>query len=46
VDDPDTEIIERALAAKRFSGKDVTIVTGDNGMKFQAQIEGLEVVSI
>jgi len=46
IDDTDTEIIERALAAKRLAGKDISVLTGDGGMEFGAKIEGLSVISI
>ncbi|MCW2538492.1 MAG: hypothetical protein JWN95_217 [Frankiales bacterium] len=40
----DSEIIERCLAAKRISGKDVALLTRDLGMKLTATAEGLTVL--
>lgn len=40
----DSEIIERCLAAKRISGKDIWLLTRDLGMKLTATTEGLTVV--
>jgi rRNA-processing protein FCF1 len=41
----DAEIIERCLAAKRVSGKDLSLLTGDAGMMFTAKTEGLAVIN-
>jgi PIN domain len=40
----DSEIIERCLAAKRISGKDIWLLTRDLGMKLTATTEGLTVI--
>ena len=40
----DSEIIERCLAAKRVSGKDISLLTRDLGMKLTARAEGLSVL--
>lgn len=39
---PDDEILDRALSLQNFSGKQVTIVTGDNNMDFSARNIGLK----
>lgn len=44
--DTDAEIIERTLAAKRITGRDISIMTGDGGMTFSAQVEGLSVIPL
>ncbi len=41
-DDPDTEIVERALALKTVSARDVYIATGDGNMQFMADVAGLK----
>lgn len=46
VDDGDSEIIDRSLAAKTTSGRTVTIVTADGGMQFSARVAGLDVLAI
>lgn len=45
-DDSDAEIIDRALAVKELLGRDVTIITGDGGMQFQASVAGLGVINL
>jgi hypothetical protein len=40
----DSEIIERCLAAKRVTGKDIWLLTRDLGMKLTATTEGLTVL--
>lgn len=46
LDDTDAEIIDRTLVAKRITGKDIAILTGDGGMEFNAKIDGLSVISM
>lgn len=46
LDDPDSEIIERAVALKTISGRQVFIVTGDGNMQFMADVAGLDVVAL
>lgn len=46
LDDADTEIIERALALKALSGKDVFIAKDDGGMQFMAEVAHLKVIAI
>ena len=45
-EDPDTEIIERALALKIVSARNVYIATGDGNMQFMADVAGLRVVAL
>lgn len=44
--DPDSEIIERAVALKIASGMQVYILTGDGNMQFMADVAGLDVVAL
>lgn len=46
LEDPDTEIVERAVALKAVSSKRVFIMTGDGNMQFMADVAGLEVVAL
>jgi hypothetical protein len=46
LEDPDTEIIERAAALKAVSSKQVFIMTGDGNMQFMADVAGLDVVAL
>lgn len=46
LEDADTEIIERALALKIVSGRQVHIATSDGNMQFMANVAGLEVVAL
>lgn len=46
IEDPDSEIIDRALAARTVSGRQVSIVTGDGNMQFAARVAGLDVVPV
>ncbi len=40
----DNEIIERCLTARRLSGQDIALLTGDLGMRLMAMTEGLTVI--
>jgi rRNA-processing protein FCF1 len=44
--DADTEILETAHELRRLSGHDVTIVTGDTGMRLRAEGEGIATVAM
>lgn len=46
LDDPDSEIIDRALDLQRLLSRPVSILTGDGNMQFQAQVAGLEIVPV
>ncbi len=46
IDDPDSEIIDRALTARTVSGRQVSIVTGDGNMQFAARVAGHGVVAV
>lgn len=46
LEDADSEIIERAVALKSASGKQVFILTGDGNMQFMADVAGLKVVAL
>lgn len=46
LEDPDSEIIDRALALKIASRQDVYILTGDGNMQFVADVAGLKVASL
>ena len=46
LEDPDAELIDRALALRLFTQKPVTVVTGDGNMQFAASSAGLDVVNI
>lgn len=41
IDDPDSEIIDRALALQTLAGRPVSIVTADGNMQFGAHVAGL-----
>ncbi|GGL42408.1 hypothetical protein H9L10_11165 [Phycicoccus endophyticus] len=45
LEDADSEIIERAMALKTVSRKEVYIATGDGHMQFMAKVAGLKVVA-
>jgi len=46
LEDADTEIIERALALRTVTGKEVFIMTGDGNMQFMARVAGLKVIAL
>jgi hypothetical protein len=46
LEDPDSEIIERAVALKTVSRRQVLIVTGDGNMQFMADVAGLGAVAL
>ena len=46
LDDPDSEIIDRALAVRWFTQQPVSIVTGDGNMQFAASSAGLDVINV
>jgi rRNA-processing protein FCF1 len=46
LEDADSEIIDRAIALKTVSSKEVYIATGDGNMQFMAKVAGLKVVTL
>jgi hypothetical protein len=46
LEDPDSEIIDRALAIRWFTQRPVSVVTGDGNMQFAASSAGLEVINV
>jgi rRNA-processing protein FCF1 len=46
IDDPDSEIIDRVLTARRLIGRQVAVVTGDGNMQFAVSVPELDVVPL
>lgn len=46
LEDPDSEIIDRAMMTKTVSGRHVSIVTGDGNMQFAARVAGVDVLAV
>lgn len=46
LDDPDSEIIDRAMALKAVSGREVYVATADGNMGFMAKVGGLKVINL
>ncbi len=46
LNDADSEIIERVLAAKQLTRRPVAVVTGDAGIQFSARTAGLDVIPL
>lgn len=44
IEDPDSEIIDRALLLQTMSGRQVSIVTSDGNMQFGAHVAGLDAI--
>jgi hypothetical protein len=43
--DADSEIIDRPVALKRLTGRQISVVTDDGGMEFLARVNGLNAVA-
>lgn len=46
ISDPDSEIVDRALAAQTLIGRSVHVLTNDGGMQFNAGVAGLGVIPL